>query len=402
MDEQIKKLERGVDVLIATPGRMIDLYERGNILLHDIKIFVIDEADRMLDMGFIPDIEKIAGLIPKIRQTLFFSATMPVEIRKLAEKFLMNPREISVAAPATTAATVEQAILRVGDRQKRQALRNLLKQQDLKNAFIFCNRKRDVAILTESLQRHGFKADCLHGDMHQTKRNEALERFKAGTTSLLVCSDVAARGLDIKGVDAVFNFDVPFQADDYVHRIGRTGRAGMNGKAFTLVTPDEEKLLQTIISLIQKDIKEIKLAVVAASISEVTQITDLNATITDDKVIGSGDNSHLRPTRTMRPQGDRQARGTRNRNDRDRNDKNARDRSPRNPERGQEHNQHRPRDERGPRPPSSQGYVPRPSYDRDALTSPLPQVVGFGDELPAFLRTTRARPASVAVKEKAE
>lgn len=259
MDEQIKKLERGVDVLIATPGRMLDLFDRGKVLLQDLKIFVIDEADRMLDMGFIPDIEKIAGLLPKLRQTLFFSATMPPEIKKLADRFLMNPKEVSVSPPATTAATVEQAIVRVNAVKKREILRALLRGNDFKSAFIFCNRKRDVAQLNESLSRHGFSVAALHGDMVQTQRNEALDKFKKGEVAVLVCSDVAARGLDVKGADVVFNFDVPFNADDYVHRIGRTGRAGKEGKAFTFVTPDEALLLQNIVTLIKREIPEIHL-----------------------------------------------------------------------------------------------------------------------------------------------
>ncbi|MBI3419366.1 MAG: DEAD/DEAH box helicase [Proteobacteria bacterium] len=259
MDEQIKKLDRGVDVLIATPGRMLDLFERGNILLHDIKIFVIDEADRMLDMGFIPDIEKIAGLLPKIRQTLFFSATMPPEIRTLSSEFLMNPKEVSVSPPATTAEGVIQFILRVDARKKRDALRDLLRREQLKNAFIFCNRKKDISGLAEFLTRQGFSVVALHGDLPQNKRDEALEKFRTGMVPFMVCSDVAARGLDIKGVDAVFNFDVPFGAEDYVHRIGRTGRAGSEGKSYTFVTPDDDKLLQNIHTLIRKDIQEIRL-----------------------------------------------------------------------------------------------------------------------------------------------
>jgi superfamily II DNA/RNA helicase len=257
MDEQIRKLDRGVDILIATPGRMLDLFERGKVMLNDIKIFVIDEADRMLDMGFIPDVERIAGLLPFTKQTLFFSATMPPEIRKLADKFLSNPKSVTVAPPATTAANIRQVLITLpsdNDWQKREALRLLLKREDVKNAFIFCNRKRDVALLHKSLVKHGFNAGPLHGDMEQSDRNETLEKFRSGAITLLVCSDVAARGLDIADVSHVFNFDVPFHADDYVHRIGRTGRAGRTGTAYTLMTPEEFKQVAAIESLTKQQI----------------------------------------------------------------------------------------------------------------------------------------------------
>ncbi len=255
--DQIKRLDRGVDVLIATPGRMIDLFERGNILLSDIKVFVIDEADRMLDMGFIPDIERIVSLLPKMRQTLFFSATMPPEIRRLADAFLSNPREITVAPPASPAATVTQALAVLPREAKRKALRRLLSHEDTLNALIFCNRKRDVSILHRSLQRHGFSVGCLHGDMPQNRRTETLEAFRNGAVSLLVCSDVAARGLDIAGLSHVFNFDVPINAEDYVHRIGRTGRAGRSGRAYTLATPDDTRQVAAIERLIQREIPRI-------------------------------------------------------------------------------------------------------------------------------------------------
>ena len=257
MDEQIRDLDRGVDVLIATPGRMLDLHERGRIMLNDIKVFVIDEADRMLDMGFIPDIERIAGLLPKLRQTLFFSATMPPEIRKLADRFLSNPKSVTVAPPATTAANVKQIFVTLpsnNDWQKREALRLILKRENVQNAFIFCNRKRDVALLHKSLIKHGFNAGALHGDMEQSERTETLDKFKANEISLLVCSDVAARGLDVAAVSHVFNFDVPFHADDYVHRIGRTGRAGRSGTAYTLTTPEDDKNIAAIEQLIKQTI----------------------------------------------------------------------------------------------------------------------------------------------------
>ncbi len=257
MDEQIRNLDRGVDVLIATPGRMIDLYERGKIMLNDIKIFVIDEADRMLDMGFIPDVEKIANLLPPMKQTLFFSATMPPEIRKLSDRFLNNPKTVSVSPPATTATNVKQIFITLpsdNDWQKRETLRLLLKREQVQNAFVFCNRKRDVALLHKSLLSHGFNAGALHGDMDQSSRTETLDKFKRNEITLLVCSDVAARGLDVEALSHVFNFDVPFNAEDYVHRIGRTGRAGRSGTAYTFVTPEDGERIQDIEKLIKQTI----------------------------------------------------------------------------------------------------------------------------------------------------
>ncbi len=251
MDEQTRKLDRGVDVLVATPGRMLDHFERGAILLTDIRILVIDEADRMLDMGFIPDIERIVSLLPRTRQTLLFSATIPPEIRRLSEAFLTAPEEITVAPNTHSAAdTVTQHLSVVAGRDKREALRRILRGENVGTALIFCNRKRDVDILFKSLASHGFDAAALHGDMDQRSRQQTLDRFKEGEIGLLVASDVAARGLDIDDLPTVVNFDVPFHSEDYIHRIGRTGRAGRDGKAYTLATPEDGPNVEAIEKLI--------------------------------------------------------------------------------------------------------------------------------------------------------
>ncbi|MSP03818.1 MAG: DEAD/DEAH box helicase [Acetobacteraceae bacterium] len=239
MSDQRDLLTRGVDVLIATPGRLIDMFERGTVLLSDAKILVIDEVDRMLDMGFIPDVERIVAMLPRNRQTLFFSATMAPEIRKLADAFLDSPKEIAVGRPTNVATTITTGLALVAEADKREALRRLIRVQKVQNALIFCNRKVDVDILYKSLRRHNFNVGALHGDMAQPVRFATLEKFKAGELQLLVCSDVAARGLDIGGLSHVFNFDVPIHAEDYIHRIGRTGRAGLEGHAYTLASPDD-------------------------------------------------------------------------------------------------------------------------------------------------------------------
>ena len=255
-DEQNRKIDRGADVVIATPGRLLDHVERGKLLLQQIEIFVVDEADRMLDMGFIPDIERVCKLLPITRQTLFFSATMPKEIQSLVERFLHQPVRIEASPPSSTAETVEQRFVKSGStpKEKRATLRRLLKDEtELANGIVFCNRKRDIGTLFRSLERHGFSVGALHGDMDQRSRMQTLDAFKNDKITLLVASDVAARGLDIPKVSHVFNYDTPHNSEDYVHRIGRTGRAGRSGKAFTIATGEDNKLVKAIETMLKRE-----------------------------------------------------------------------------------------------------------------------------------------------------
>jgi superfamily II DNA/RNA helicase len=367
--DQLRKLDRGVDVLIATPGRLLDLFERGKILLTDVRILVIDEADRMLDMGFIPDVERIVGLLPKSRQTLFFSATMPAEIRRLADAFLNLPVEVSVSPPASPAETVAQSIIVLHPEEKREALRRLIKSEDVKNALIFCNRKRDVDILHKSLSRHGFDAAALHGDMVQSKRTETLERFKNNEIRLLVCSDVAARGLDIQGLSHVFNFDVPYHAEDYVHRIGRTGRAGREGRSFTLAAPEDGKSVAAIQKLIGRDIPVVTIPGIET------------AELDFEGERGRG----------RRPARGRTAKSTPKR--REDAPRQARNDAPRDAAR--EAPQTAPSDGNVTPFPKRDRQPPRPvAHGRDAdRDDGRPSAPGFGDHLPAFLRRQPPRVA---------
>ena len=262
MGDQVAALNKGVDVLIATPGRLLDLFERGKMLLTGVEIMVVDEADRMLDMGFIPDIERIFKLTPPRRQTLFFSATMPPEITRLTTAFLKDPTRIEASRPAMTADTITQYIVRIptsDPKAKRAALRALMSRTDVRNGIVFCNRKSEVDIVAKSLKTHGFDAAAIHGDLDQSHRTKTLADFRSGALKILVASDVAARGLDIPDVSHVFNYDVSHHADDYVHRIGRTGRAGKLGQAFMIVTPADDKSLDKVLKLIKMDPQELVL-----------------------------------------------------------------------------------------------------------------------------------------------
>ncbi len=355
MSDQRDVLTRGVDVLIATPGRLLDMFERGAILLSDAKLLVIDEADRMLDMGFIPDVERIVGLLPANRQTLFFSATMAPEISRLADAFLRNPKQISVTRSASVATTIIQKLTLVAEQDKREALRRLIRSEDVQNALIFCNRKRDVDVLYKSLTRHKFSVGALHGDMAQPVRFATLERFKAGEIRLLCCSDVAARGLDIGGLSHVFNFDVPVHAEDYVHRIGRTGRAGREGRAFTLATPDDRLAVEAIEKLIGSPIERI-------------QVEGLDPVVWAE---GSGRRGRGRGRAgAARPAAKQDTKSSR-----------------RPAPRAEATTDARPATPRPARPPRAE--PPRPSApprgERRREEEPAAAVIGFGDDVPAFM-----------------
>jgi superfamily II DNA/RNA helicase len=382
--DQEAKITRGADVLIATPGRLLDFSDRGKLLLTGIEILVIDEADRMLDMGFIPDIERICKLVPFTRQTLFFSATMPPEITRLVDTFLHNPARVEVARAATTAETIEQALVRSGSspEEKRAALRRIIREaKNFKNAIIFCNRKRDVAVVYRSLQKHGFSVGALHGDMDQRSRMAALDAFRNDEVQLLVCSDVAARGLDIPDVSHVINYDAPHHAEDYVHRIGRTGRAGKQGAALTIVSRADTRAIEEIEKLINR-----KIDWAEGGEAEFVE-EEREESHSEGRRRGRGGRSHARPaTRAARPQrgepSDHDGVSTPRRErpePRERSEPRERHRQPHGP------HQHQQRPHR------------RHHEEND------PPIVGLGDHVPSFLlRPVKIAPAKVEAEADAD
>ncbi len=285
--DQDKALQTGVDVLICTPGRFLDQFERGKILLSGVEILVIDEADRMLDMGFIPDVERICSLLPAKRQTMLFSATMPGPVKKLADKFLKEPKLIEVSRAASTNANIEQQLLQVGPRGKREALRQILLQPEVTNAIVFSNRKTTVRELYDSLKKAGVRVGQIHGDMEQPERLRELDRFRGDEINVLVASDVAARGLDIKGVSHVINYDVPHHAEDYVHRIGRTGRAGNTGVAITLATEDDAEKIADVEKLIGQPIPRTGARAKTTEAERTVEVPEASARTSDRRRAGA-------------------------------------------------------------------------------------------------------------------
>lgn len=367
MGDQIKALNDGVDVLIATPGRLMDLFERGKILLNGCELLVIDEADRMLDMGFIPDIEFICSKLPESRQTMLFSATMPPPIEKLAKKFLNNPKRIEVSRAASTNEDITAFKVPVKTRQKRDTIEWLLANDQVETAIIFANRKTTVRELNKHLQKRGFASSEIHGDMDQSSRLRELERFKSGGINILVASDVAARGLDIKGVSHVFNFDTPWHPDDYVHRIGRTGRAGAKGRAFTLVADEDAEAISNVEKLTGAKIKVFGKEDVRVELAQPGNDDRKAEKPQDDK-----------PPRKREPKPDRD-------NSADREEKPARkSRSRRRDEDESPAPEAKPRRARSPRPEASEEKPAKRARRRDADDAPV-EAGEWNGPKPSFL-----------------
>ena len=355
MGDQLKALSDGVDVLIATPGRLMDLFERGKIMLNGCELLVIDEADRMLDMGFIPDIEFICSKLPETRQTMLFSATMPAPIEKLAKKFLNNPKRIETARAATTNKDITAFKVPVKARAKRETLRWFLENDLVENAIIFANRKTTVRELNQSLARHGFRSSEIHGDMDQPSRLKELERFKSGDVNILVASDVAARGLDIKGVSHVFNFDTPWHPDDYVHRIGRTGRAGAKGRAFTFVSEEDAEAIVNVEKLTGSPIKVFGKEDVRVDLSEMLAKAEAAKSARSQEAEESDERPARKPRRDREEREPREGRSE---------GKPRREREERGDERREERSERRPRrhaEDDAP-VPAGEWNGPRPSF----------------------------------------
>ncbi len=355
MGDQLKALSDGVDVLIATPGRLMDLFERGKIMLNGCELLVIDEADRMLDMGFIPDIEFICSKLPETRQTMLFSATMPAPIEKLAKKFLNNPKRIETARAATTNKDITAFKVPVKARAKRETLRWFLENDLVENAIIFANRKTTVRELNQSLARHGFRSSEIHGDMDQPSRLKELERFKSGDVNILVASDVAARGLDIKGVSHVFNFDTPWHPDDYVHRIGRTGRAGAKGRAFTFVSEEDAEAIANVEKLTGSPIKVFGKEDVRVDLSEMLAKAEAAKSARSQEAEESEERPARKPRRDREEREQREGRSE---------GKPRREREERGDERREERSERRPRrhaEDDAP-VPAGEWNGPRPSF----------------------------------------